>query len=242
MMSWVGRSIRRFEDATLLLGRGRYTADIARGAAAVRFVRSPVARGRIVAVKAPAGAVMYTAADLAGVKRIRPLLHRPEYVAVGQPALADGRVNHVGEAIAVVVADDQAQAEDMADLVELEIEEEQAVVELDAALEASAPKVHPEAPANVLVEAARRTPGLDAAFGRAAKVIEIDVRARRQSALPIETRGGHAAWDDATGRVTLTCSAQMAHMLRTGIADALGMAESNLRVIDRKSTRLNSSH
>jgi len=230
-MSWVGRSIRRFEDPTLLLGRGRYTADIVRGAAAVRFVRSPVARGRIVAVKAPEGALVYTAADLAGVKPIRPLLHRSEYVAVGQPALADGRVNHVGEAIAVVVADDPAQAEDIAELVELEIEEEQAVVDLDAALEASAPKVHPEAPTNVIVEAARRTPGLEAAFARAAKVIEIDVRARRQSAMPIETRGGHAAWDDATGRVTLTCAVQMAHMLRTGIADALGMAESDLRVI-----------
>ena len=230
-MNWVGRSIRRFEDRPLLLGRGRYTADIARGAAAVRFVRSPVARGRIISVKAPDGVRVYTAADLVGVKPIRPLLHRPEYVAIGQPALADGRVNHVGEAIAVVVASDPAQAEDMADLVELEIEEEPAAVDLDAALEPSAPIVHAEAPANVIVEAARRTPGLEAAFARAAKVIEIDVRAHRQSAMPIETRGGLAAWDRATGRVTLTCAAQMAHMLRTGIADCLGIAESDLRVI-----------
>ena len=230
-MNWVGRSIRRFEDRPLLLGRGRYTADIARGAAAVRFVRSPVARGRIISVKAPDGVRVYTAADLVGVKPIRPLLHRPEYVAIGQPALADRRVNHVGEAIAVVVASDPAQAEDMADLVELEIEEEPAAVDLDAALERSAPRVHAEAPTNVIVDAARRTPGLEAAFARAAKVIEIDVRAHRQSAMPIETRGGLAAWDRATGRVTLTCAAQMAHMLRTGIADCLGIPESDLRVI-----------
>src|SRR3972149_5981163 len=72
-MSWVGRSIRRFEDPTLLLGRGRYTADIVRGAAAVRFVRSPVARGRIVAGKAPEGALVYTAAGLGGAEPDPPV-------------------------------------------------------------------------------------------------------------------------------------------------------------------------
>ena len=73
-MSWIGRKLRRFEDPALLLGRGRFTGDLARGAAAVRFVRSPVARGRIVALRKPEGALVFTAADLAGVKPIRPLL------------------------------------------------------------------------------------------------------------------------------------------------------------------------
>jgi aerobic carbon-monoxide dehydrogenase large subunit len=230
-MSWIGRPIRRFEDPALLVGRGRYTADIAAGALAVRFVRSAVARGRIVSIEKPAGAMVFTMDDLQGVKPIRPLLHRPDYVAIGQPALAAGRVNHVGEAVAVVVAEDAARAEDLAELVECDIESEDAVVDLDAALEPSAPAVHPEAPANVIVEGVLRTPGLQAAFGRAAQVIEVDVRSRRQSAMPMETRGGHAAWDDAGARVTLTCSVQMPHMLRTGIADALGMAEADLRVI-----------
>ena len=230
-MSWIGRSLRRFEDPALLLGRGRFTADVARGAATVRFVRSAVARGRVKSIRKPQGAIVYTAADLVGVKPIRPLLHRPDYVAVAQPALAGGRVNHVGEALAVVVADDAARAEDLADLVEADIEQEDAVVDLDAALESSAPNVHPEAPANVIVEAVLRTPGLQAAFERAAQVIEIDVRSRRQSAMPMEPRGGHAAWDEASGRVTLTCSVQMPHMLRTGLADALGIPEASLRVI-----------
>jgi aerobic carbon-monoxide dehydrogenase large subunit len=230
-MSWIGRPIRRFEDPALLVGRGRYTADIAAGALAVRFVRSAVARGRILSIEKPAGARVFTMDDLEGVKPIRPLLHRPDYVAIGQPALAAGRVNHVGEAVAVVVAEDAAQAEDLAELVECNIESEDAVVDLDAALEPSAPTVHPEAPGNVIVEGVLRTPGLEAAFGRAAQVIEVDVRSRRQSAMPMETRGGHAAWDESSARVTLTCSVQMPHMLRTGIADALGMAESDLRVI-----------
>jgi carbon-monoxide dehydrogenase large subunit len=230
-MSWIGRSLRRFEDRALLLGQGRFTADIARGAAAVRFVRSSVARGRIVAIEAPGGATVFTAADLAGVKPIRPLLHRPDYVAIGQPVLAAGRVNHVGEALAVVVAADQAQAEDLADLVQVDIESEEPVVEVDAALQPGAPLVHAEAAGNVILEGTMRTPGLDAAFARAAQIVEIELRSRRQSAMPLEPRAGHAVWDAATGRVTLTCSVQMPHMLRTGIADALDMAESDLRVI-----------
>ena len=239
-MSWIGRSIRRFEDPALLLGRGRYTSDLARGAAAVRFVRSPVARGRIVAVKAPEGARVFTAADLAGVKPIRPMLHRPDYVPVAQPALAAGRVNFLGEAVAVVVANDAAAAEDLADSVEIEIDSETPVVDVDAALEADAPivhapRVHAEAASsngtNVILEGAMKTPGLAAAFARAAKVVEIDVRSHRQSAMPMEPRGGHASLDPATGRVTLIASTQMPHMLRTGIADCLDIPEALLRVI-----------
>jgi carbon-monoxide dehydrogenase large subunit len=230
-MSWIGRSLRRFEDPALLLGRGRFTADVARGSAAVRFVRSAVARGRIKAIRKPEGALVFTAADLAGVKPIRPLLHRPDYIALAQPPLAGLRVNHVGEALAVVVAEDAAQAEDLAEQVEAEIEPEEAVVDVDAALEPSAPRVHADAPGNVIVESVLRTPGLQAAFAQAAEVIELDLRSRRQSAMPMEPRGGHAAWDEASRRVTLTCSVQMPHMLRTGIADALGMPEADLRVI-----------
>jgi len=230
-MSWIGRRLPRFEDPALLLGRGRFTADAALGAAAVRFVRSPVARGRIRAIRKPEGAPVFTAADLTGVKPIRPLLHRPDYVAIAQPPLAGERVTHVGEACAVVVAACAAEAEDLAEAVELDIEAEDAVVDLDAALAERAPKVHPEAPSNVIVEGRLATPGLQAAFRDAAEVIELDLRSARQSAMPMEARGGHAAWDEATRRITLTCSVQMPHMLRTGLADALGIAESDLRVI-----------
>jgi carbon-monoxide dehydrogenase large subunit len=230
-MSWIGRSLRRFEDPALLLGRGRFTADLARGAAAVRFVRSAVPRGRIRGISKPQGALVFTAEDLAGVKPIRPLLHRPDYVAVGQPPLALDRVNYVGEAYAVVVADSAAEAEDIAEAVELDIEPEAAVADVDAALAPGAPVVHAAAPSNVVVEGRLATPGLQAAFGRAAQVIELDLESRRQSAMPMEPRGGHAAWNAADGRITLTCSVQMPHMLRTGLADALGMPEAELRVI-----------
>jgi carbon-monoxide dehydrogenase large subunit len=230
-MSWIGRSLRRFEDPALLLGRGRFTADLALGAAAVRFARSAVPRGRILGIRKPEGALVFTAADLAGVKPIRPLLHRPDYVPIAQPPLAVDRVNYVGEPYAVAIADSAAEAEDIAEAVELDIDAEPAVVDVDAAAADGAPRVHPEAPSNVIVEGRFSTPGLQAAFARAAQVIELELESRRQSAMPMEPRGGHAAWDARDARVTLTCSVQMPHMLRTGLADVLGVPESELRIV-----------
>jgi carbon-monoxide dehydrogenase large subunit len=230
-VSWIGRSLRRFEDPALLLGQGRFVADIARGAAVVRFVRSAVARGCIVSIDAPDGATVFTAADLKDLKPIRPILHRPDFVPIGQPVLAKERVNFVGQAIAVVVAEDQPQAEDLEEQVYVEIDSEDAIVDADAALAPGAPTVHPQAPGNVLVEGVMRTPGVDAAFARAAHVIEIDLRSRRQSAMPMEPRAGHAAYDPATGRVTLIASVQNPHVIRTGIADVLGIPEADLRVV-----------
>lgn len=231
MTRWIGRSLRRVEDPALLRGQGRYVADGAARAAQARFVRSPVARGTILGVEAPPGALVFFAADLEGVKEIRPILHRPDYVPIGQPVLAVDRVVFCGQAVAVVVADDAAAAEDLAEQVFLDIEEEDPVVDLDAALAQGAPRVHPEATGNVLVEGRMRTSGLDDALAGAAEIVSMDLRSRRQSAMPLETRGGVAAFDAVSGRVTLTASVQMPHMLRTGIADALGIPEADLRVV-----------
>jgi carbon-monoxide dehydrogenase large subunit len=231
MTAWVGRSIRRVEDPTLILGRGRFTADAALGAASVRFVRSPVACGRILAIERPAGAAVFTAMDLKDVKPIRAILHRPDYVDVPQPLLAVDHVVYAGQAVAVVVAEDAAHAEDAAEEVFLEIEAETPVVDLETALSDGARAVHATAPANVLVEGRMETPGLRRAFADAARVVELHFRSHRQSAMPLEPRGGVAVPDAATGRVTLTASVQMPHMLRTGIADVLGMPEADLRVI-----------
>jgi carbon-monoxide dehydrogenase large subunit len=233
-MNWVGRPIPRLEDPALLVGHGRFVADLVQGAAAVRFVRSPIASGRIEGIEIPdlpPGAHVVTAQDLADVKPIRPLLHRPDYVPIAQPILAATRVRYVGEPIAAVVAATPAQAEDIAELVFVDIEPEEAVTDVDLALEAGAPQVHDEAPGNLLVDARFATEGLDAAFARAERIVEIEIRSHRQSAMPLEARAALAAVERATGRVTLTASVQMPHMLRTAIADLLGMRESDLRVV-----------
>jgi carbon-monoxide dehydrogenase large subunit len=228
--TWVGRSLRRVEDPSLVTGQGRFTADLP-AALWVRFVRSPVAAGRIVRIVAPPGAMVVTAADLAAVKLIRPMLHKFNYVPVSQSVLAADVVRFVGEPVAAVVAPTAQEAEDLADLVEVEIAATPAVVDAGAALAPHAPLVHREAARNVIVEGRVKTPGFDATVAAAHRRIKVDIRSRRQNATPLELRAAHAAWDPASRRIALTCSTQTPHMMRTIIAELIGMPESELRVI-----------
>jgi len=227
---WVGRSIRRLEDPALIAGRGRFTADLV-AAHRVRFVRSQHAAGRIAKITAPNGATVITAADLTDVKPIRPMLHKFDYVPIAQPVLASERVRFVGEAIAAVLAPTEAQAEDAADAVEVDIATADAVIDARDALADGAPLVHGEVAGNVIVKGTVETPEFAAARAVAERLVRVAVRSRRQNALPLEPRGGHAAFDAATGRITLTCSTQTPHLTRTAIADLLGMPEAQLRVI-----------
>ncbi|HEV2956457.1 MAG TPA: xanthine dehydrogenase family protein molybdopterin-binding subunit [Xanthobacteraceae bacterium] len=227
---WVGRSIRRLEDPALIAGRGRFTADLP-AAHHVRFVRSDRAVGPIEKIAAPDGAMVITAADLANVKPIRPMLHKFDYVPIGQPVLAAGQVRFVGEAIAAVVAPSAAEAEDVVDLVEIMIGPGAPVIDAPAALAPGAPLVHDEVAGNVIVKGSVETPDFAAVCAAAARLVRLDLRSRRQNATPLETRCGHAAFDPASGRVTLTCSTQMPHLTRTAIADLIGMPEAELRVV-----------
>ena len=229
-MTWVGRSIRRLEDPALLRGRGRFTADF-KAAHRVRFVRSPVAAGRIEKITVPDGATVITASDLNGVKPIAPALHKFGYVQVEQPILANGVVRFVGEPIAAVVAASEALAEDVVDLVAVDITEIAAIADARAALAENARAIHELAPRNIAVEAKIETPGFAAVREAAARQVSVEIRSRRQNATPLEGRAGLAAFDAASGRVTLTCATQMPHLMRTAIADLLGMPESDLRVI-----------
>jgi carbon-monoxide dehydrogenase large subunit len=229
-LAWVGRSLRRVEDPTLLTGRGRFTADLP-AAHRVRFVRSSVAAGEIKKITVPDNAMVFTAADLAAVKPISPALHKFGYVPVAQPVLASGFVRFVGEPIAAVVAPSEAEAEDIADGVSIDIGEAAPVVDARAALAGSAPLVHAQAARNIVVEGKMQTPGFAVAQGAAHRVVSVEVRSRRQNATPIEARAGHAVFDHVSARVTLTCATQMPHLMRTAIADLIGMPESELRVI-----------
>ena len=229
-MTWVGRSIRRLEDPALVRGQGHFTADL--GAVHwLRFVRSPVASGRIERVKSPPNAQVFTSADIEGAKPIKPMLHKFNYVPVAQPILATDVVRFVGEPVAVAVGQSKEEAEDIADLVEIEISRRAPVSDIHSALIAGAPAVHPQAPSNVIVEGRVKTPNFDETRASAHKLIQFEAVSRRQNATPLEARAGHAAYDATSGRITLTCTTQMPHLMRTAIADVLGMLESDLRVI-----------
>ena len=229
-MSWVGRSIHRLEDPALVRGDGRFTGDL-KAANWVRFVRSPVASGCITRISWPEGAPVFTSAELEQIKPIRPLLHNFNYVPISQPVLAMDVVRFVGEPVAAVLAPTQEQAEDLADLVDVQIEPMPAIADARDAMIAGAPRVHALAADNIALDARFKTAGVDAAMTSAHRRIRIEIRSRRQNALPLEPRAAHAAWDRGSGRVTLTCTTQMPHVMRTIIAELIGMPESDLRVI-----------
>jgi carbon-monoxide dehydrogenase large subunit len=226
-LKWVGRAIRRLEDPALVRGRGRFTADLP-AAHFVRFVRSPVAAGRIVRISAPEGVAVIRASDL-GAQPIKPMLHKYNYRPIEQPILADEVVRFVGEPIAAVVAPTPAQAEDAADRVEIEIADVPAVTSAHAAVQPDAAAVH--AAGNLIVDGQFTTAGFDAALAKAHRRVRLAARSHRQNATPLEARAAHASFDAASGRTTLTCTTQMPHLTRTAIADILGLAESDLRVV-----------
>ncbi len=230
---WVGRSLPRTEDDVFLRGAGRYVADLATEWH-VRFVRSPVAAGRIRSIDRPAVGLVFTGADLAGTGSIRPVLHRPDFVPTPQPLLATDVVRFAGEPVAVAVARTAAEAEDLAEQVAVDYAPGAAVVEAEAAIRSGAPVVH-EVPAgfdpNTVIDARFATAGFDAAFAGAAHVVEVTVGSDRQSAMPLEARGAVASFDPRTGRTTLSTSTQAPHVVRTAIAGLLGIAERDLRVV-----------
>ena len=231
MIPWVGQRLPRFEDPPLLTGQGRFVADLTRGARFLRFVRSPVAHGRIVSVEAPDHVTIFTAEDLREVRPIRPLLHRDDFRPIEQPVLASRKVRFAGEPVAVVVAGSPEEAEDAAEEVFVDIEPEVPVTRAPDALLPDAPVVHDRLGDNVVVDARFETGGVDEVFARAAVVVDLDLRSQRQNALPLEARGSLASYDPRSGRITLTASVQSPHVVRTVVADLLAIPESDLRVV-----------
>ena len=132
----VGARLPRKEDRRFLRGEGEYVANIRLPQMLdVAFVRSPVAHARIREVLKPAGreGAVFTAPDLEGVRPIRAVSSLKGFKASEQPILATGKVRQVGELVAMCVAPTRAEAEDLADRVELDLEELPAVVDMLAA-------------------------------------------------------------------------------------------------------------
>lgn len=222
----------------MVRGLGRFVADIAdaqHGALHGAFVRSPVPAGEIRSIEAPPDATVLTAASFPGARAICARLDRPDFVALETPVLACDAVRHQGEPVALVVAGSRAEAEDLAERVFVDIEPTRPVTDAVAAIDPGAPPVHAGLDMamgnNVVLDARFATDNVDSAFASADQVVELDIRAHRQNALPIEARGAVAAHDRGTGRTTLTAANQMPHMLRTAVADILGIAEAELRVV-----------
>ncbi len=238
--SWVGASVPRREDPRLLAGRGRFVDDIhLAGMLHAAFVRSSEAHAEIVSVdltevrEVPGVVAAFDAADLE-LHDIVALLDRPaqEFVPTAMPVLAKDKVRYVGEPIAIVIARDPYTAEDGLEAAVVEYAPLPPVVSEDAALADGAALVHEEAPRNTLVDVSLfATEGIDAMFDGAHTVVEVGSRTGRQNALPLETRGVVAEWDDRDEQLRVQTCTQVPHQVRTVLAKSVGLLEKQVRVI-----------
>lgn len=229
----IGASVRRKEDARFLHGRGNYVSDmILPGQREVAFLRSAVAHGRLRRIVKPPGAeeAVFTRADLAGAKSMVAESTLPGYRCSEYPPLAHDKVRFVGEPIAMAVAATRAEAEDILERVEVDIEELPPLVDAQAARANSGVRVHEDWPDNLFVPL-----GIDNGFEAKARGAPVVVRREatlsRQAMVPMEGKAVVATWDERVGQLVVYTSTQVPHMIRVGLAQMLGLDEGAVRVI-----------
>jgi len=243
----IGDPVRRKEDLRFLTGKGHYTDDINRaGQVYAVFARSPHAHAEIKSVDAkraagaPGVVAVYTAADLIkaglgtlpcgwGVKNKdgSPMAEPPH------PVLATGKVRHVGDPIAVVIADSKAAAEEAAELVNITYKELPSITAVDAAVKPGAPQLYAEAKSNLCYDwHIGDKAATDAAFAKAAHVTKLDIVNNRLVPNAMEPRAYIGEYDRATGEHTLFTTSQNPHAIRLLMgAFVLHVPEHKLRVV-----------
>ena len=243
----IGAAVRRKEDRRFITGTGHYTDDINRpGQAYANFLRSPHAHATIKLIDAKAAAKMpgvlavLTGADLATDKigdlicgwMIHSKDGSPMKMAP-HPALAVGKVCHVGDPIAVVVAETLAQARDAAEKIAVDYAVLPAVADPAAAQKSGAPQIHDIAPNNTIYQwHLGDASAVEAAFRTAKHVTRLDIVNNRLVPNAIEPRAAIGDYDAGTGTFTLWNTTQNPHVARLVIAAFVGMApEHKLRVI-----------
>ncbi len=242
-----GQAVKRVEDASLLVGRGQFTDNVLLpDQTHIAFLRSPYAHARITAIDVAAAAAMpgvlavYTGAQLAaagvqampapaGFKRADG---KPPATAARR-ALALDVARFVGEAVVAVVALTREAARDAAEAVLVDYDELPAVIDPARAIAGGAPVLCPEAPDNISAEMRHGSAALTAAaFERAAHVVALDLVNQRLAPAPMEPRSINAAFDAASGRLTVRISSQMPTGVRGSLCEAIpGLTAENVRVV-----------
>ncbi|TBX26119.1 xanthine dehydrogenase family protein molybdopterin-binding subunit [Nioella sediminis] len=245
--SGIGASSKRREDVRFLTGTGNYTDDInLNGQAYVHFLRSDVAHGRLnkvdtsVAAEMPGVVRIFTGADFEGVGGL-PCgwqvtdKHGNPMQEPAHPVLAQGKVRHVGDPIAAVVAETAAQARNAAEAIELDIEELPAVIDMKEAVKEGATKVHDDLESNLCYDwgfVEENKAAVDEAFEKAAHVTTLELVNQRLVANPMEPRVAVGDYNRATGDSTLYTTSQNPHVIRLLMgAFVLGIPEHKLRVV-----------
>jgi aerobic carbon-monoxide dehydrogenase large subunit len=246
---YVGRSLLRREDRRLLTGQGQFIADLVlpRMLHAV-VVRSPVAHARIRSVDlsraatAPGVVLVLNGADL--LQLLPPVpegqislpskwtsVIQHKFLNPQQPLLAHDKVRHVGEAIAVIVAESRDQAEDAAEQATWDLEELPAVVDPEAALRPDSPIVHDRFQTNLIGAFSVGKGDVDVALARAPHRLRRRFYHHRYAAVPMECRGVVSAYDPRTDSATIWSSTQVVHWVRREAAVLLGLPEARVRCV-----------
>jgi carbon-monoxide dehydrogenase large subunit len=233
----IGAHIKRLEDPRLLTGRGRYLDDIRLpGLLHAAFVRSPHAHARLTSVdlSTALGAAGVGAAlagpDLAGrVKPLAPRLEADGFAATAWPALAESRVRFVGEPVAVVAALTPYAAADAGERIVASYEPLIATADVDAALAPGCPLLHDTVPGNVLFRKRFSQGDVEGALARATVRIRERFSHGRCTAVPLETRGLVAQWEN--DRLTVWTGTQIPFIYRTALARAFGLPEGHVRIV-----------
>ncbi len=239
----IGQSPRRKEDERLVVGRGRFVDDIRfPDLLHVAFVRSTHARARLVrvdlnAARALPGVMAFVADDF-------PELAAPLHAATADPTnpyvlldlprpqhvLARGEVRHVGEAIAVVLANDRYRAADAAETVTVEYEPWPAVIDSEAAMREDSPQVH-QGHGNVVGRIRKVIGDVDKAFAEADVIVEARLDHVRVTSMPIEPRAVCASFDPDAELLTVWAGHQHPYTLRSSVASFVGLPVESVRVI-----------
>src|SRR5436853_6506704 len=245
----VGQPVRRFEDQSLITGKGRYTDDMHFEEAAQAYVlRARVAHANIRSIDTTAargmpGVLLVLTGDdikadgLGDVPCHAPLNNKdgsPRH-DTPRPALAVGKVRHLGQPVALVVAETYAQAQDAAEAIEIDYETLPAVTDARAALAAGAPQLFESIPGNLVADWDNDTAdcaATDAAFAKAAHVTTLELINNRVVVNSMEPRNAIGDWDAAAGRPVLYTGTQGSHFVRDPLAEAvLKVPKEKLRVV-----------
>ena len=234
----VGKKIRRREDPRLITGTATYVDDVKMpGMHHACIVRSTHAAARIKSVNVkpalerPGVVAVFTGADVKDLGSVPCVAQLPGLRQPVHHILAQDRVYFVGHPIAVVVATDRYIAADAADAVEVEYDVLAAVADPEKAMAPGAPPVHPQWPDNVAFTFHQEGGNIEQAFREADVVVKQRITSQRLIPMAMETRGVVADWHAAEKSLTLYCSSQAPHLLRSLLSNIFGIPENRLRVI-----------
>ena len=234
----IGRPLRRLEDEHLITGRGRYAADIKLDrVATAAFLRSSLPHARIASVDTRAARDLpgvlgaWTAADLPEAQRTLSDFVPSNMTVHARPLLAHGEVNYVGDAVAMVVAEDPYQAQDALEAISLDLDPLPAVADVLSASADGAPPVHARMKSNLTGEAVHEYGDLGQAFGRASVVVRGTLSTARVCGAAMEPRAVTASLDPKSQVLTVWASTQAVFFVRDQICEQLGLDKEKVVVL-----------